>query len=124
MTDKTVLSLHDIHKHYDIEGHRLDVLKGVDFVLNQGDKVALTGKSGAGKSTLMNIIATIEYPDKGSVEIDGKHRRLVPIELERLFGFPDDHTLGVTDSKRAFLMGNALLVGVVELFAEVFLSEI
>ncbi|MCK5807726.1 ABC transporter ATP-binding protein [bacterium] len=70
MTKKTILSLNKIHKHYDIEGHRLDVLNGVDFLLHQGDKVALTGKSGAGKSTLMNIIATIEYPDEGSVEID------------------------------------------------------
>jgi len=48
----------------------------------------------------------------------------VPIELERLTMFPDDHTLGVTASKRAFLMGNALMVGVVEQFAKVFLSEI
>ena len=71
MTD-IMLSLHDIHKHYIVEGHRLDVLNGVDFVLKKGEKVALTGKSGAGKSTLMNIIATIEDPNSGSVEIDGK----------------------------------------------------
>lgn len=41
-------------------------------------------------------------------------RRLTPIELERLNGFPDNHTEGHISSKRAFLMGNALVVGVVK----------
>ena len=41
-------------------------------------------------------------------------RRLTPIELERLNMFPDNHTIGPTDAKRAFFMGNALVVGIVE----------
>ena len=41
-------------------------------------------------------------------------RRLTPIELERLNMFPDNHTEEATPSKRAFFMGNALVVGVVE----------
>ena len=44
----------------------------------------------------------------------GKYRRLTPIELERLNMFPDNHTLGVSDTRRAFLMGNALVTGIVE----------
>jgi DNA (cytosine-5)-methyltransferase 1 len=44
-------------------------------------------------------------------------RRLTPIELERLNMFPDDHTKGATDTKRAFFMGNALVVGIVERLA-------
>ena len=45
-----------------------------------------------------------------------KYRRLTPLELERLNMFPDNHTLheNTTNSKRAFLMGNALVIGVVE----------
>ena len=43
-----------------------------------------------------------------------KLRRLVPIELERANMFPDNHTEGATDNKRAFFMGNALVVGIVE----------
>ncbi len=43
----------------------------------------------------------------------GRLRRLVPVELERLNMFPDDHTYGVPDSRRAFLMGNALVTGIV-----------
>jgi DNA (cytosine-5)-methyltransferase 1 len=45
----------------------------------------------------------------------GRLRRLVPVELERLNMFPSDHTKleGVDDGKRAFLMGNALVCGVI-----------
>ena len=51
---------------------------------------------------------------------DGTHRRLMPIELERLNMFPDDWTLidGISDSRRGFLMGNALVVGVIERLRE------
>lgn len=53
---------------------------------------------------------------KHVVEQNGKLRRLTPIELERLNMFPDNHTKleGITDTKRAFFMGNALVVGIVE----------
>ena len=50
--------------------------------------------------------------------IDGLNHQsqINTIELERLNMFPDDHTKldGVTDTKRAFFMGNALVVGVIE----------
>ena len=51
------------------------------------------------------------------IERNGNYRRLTPRELERLNGFPEDWTLhgGVTDNKRAFFMGNALVCGIVEL---------
>ena len=45
-------------------------------------------------------------------------RRLTPVELERLNMFPDNHTEGRIDGRRAFLMGNALVVGVVERIAK------
>jgi DNA (cytosine-5)-methyltransferase 1 len=44
----------------------------------------------------------------------GRYRRLTPVELERLNQFPDGHTEGLSDTQRAFLMGNALVVGVVK----------
>lgn len=54
--------------------------------------------------------------EKHVVLQNGRYRRLHPIELERLNGFPDDFTQceGVTDCQRAFFMGNALVIGVVE----------
>lgn len=48
----------------------------------------------------------------------GVLRRLHPIELERLNMFPDLHTEGVSDTKRAFFMGNALVIGVIEKIGE------
>jgi DNA (cytosine-5)-methyltransferase 1 len=49
-------------------------------------------------------------------------RRLTPVELERLNMFPDNHTEGQTDGKRAFFMGNALVVGIISKLGNV-LSE-
>ena len=46
--------------------------------------------------------------------VNGRLRRLVPVELERLDMFPDNHTEGETPGKRAFFMGNALVCGIVE----------
>ena len=46
---------------------------------------------------------------------NGRYRRLTPRELERLNGFPDDWTdTGMPEGRRAFMMGNALVVGLVE----------
>ena len=56
----------------------------------------------------------------------GRLRRLVPVELERLNMFPDDHTRldGVDNAKRAFLMGNALVCGIVTRVGEVLKSRL
>ena len=53
---------------------------------------------------------------KHVIKQNGRYRRLTPIELERLCMFPDNHTAHpvVADTKRAFFMGNALVVGVIE----------
>ena len=50
----------------------------------------------------------IKDPENGCL------RRLIPLELERIQMFPDNHTEGITDKKRGFLMGNALVCGIVE----------
>lgn len=71
--------------------------------LNKPSRTIITSEGGATPSRFKHV-----------VEQGGHLRRLTPIELERLNGFPDDHTKGVPDTKRAFLMGNALVVGIVE----------
>jgi DNA (cytosine-5)-methyltransferase 1 len=72
--------------------------------LDRASRTIVTGEGGRSASRFKHVIET---PSK-------KLRRLTPIELERLNMFNDNHTLGATDTKRAFFMGNALVVGVVE----------
>lgn len=52
------------------------------------------------------------------VEVGGRKRFLTPIECERLNGFPDDWTAGMNDRMRYFCMGNALVVGLIELMGK------
>lgn len=56
----------NIHKSFG----SLNVLKGIDFVIEQEEFVAIVGASGAGKTTLLQILSTLDKPDKGTVLID------------------------------------------------------
>lgn len=67
-------------------------------------RTIITGEGGAAPSRFKHVILTK----------NGRYRRLIPIELERLNMFPDNHTEGASDMRRAFLMGNALVTGIVE----------
>lgn len=49
----------------------LQVLKGIDLSVNQGEIVSIVGASGAGKTTLLQIIGTLDRPNSGTVEING-----------------------------------------------------
>ena len=49
----------------------LQVLKGIDLHIDRGEVVSIVGPSGAGKTTLLQIMGTLDYPDAGSVCVDG-----------------------------------------------------
>ena len=77
--------------------------------LDKPSRTIITGEGGASPSRFKHVIK----------DEKGRYRRLTPVELERLNMFPDNHTEEgtsgiITNSKRAFFMGNALVVGVVE----------
>ncbi len=74
--------------------------------LDKPSRTIITGEGGAAASRFKHVVLTPS----------GRYRRLIPIELERLNMFPDNHTYhpDVTDGRRAFLMGNALVCGVVQ----------
>ncbi|GAA4469324.1 DNA (cytosine-5-)-methyltransferase [Nemorincola caseinilytica] len=83
--------------------------------LDRPSRTIITGEGGAAPSRFKHVI---KQPG------NNKYRRLTPIELERLNMFPDDHTAGVSDIKRAFFMGNALVVGVIERVGKVLAERI
>lgn len=74
--------------------------------LDKPSRTMITGEGGTAPSRFKHVVKTPS----------GRYRRLIPLELERLNMFPDNHTLHseVSDGRRAFLMGNALVCGVVQ----------
>jgi len=83
--------------------------------LDNASRTIITGEGGKSPSRFKHVIVS----DRGL-------RRLTPVELERLNMFPDNHTKmnGITDTKRAFFMGNALVVGVIEKIGEALYKQI
>jgi putative ABC transport system ATP-binding protein len=66
-----VLSVRDLTKTYRSAGEQVAVLRGVNLDIAAGERVALTGESGSGKSTLLHLIAGLDRPDSGAIELDG-----------------------------------------------------
>lgn len=88
-------------------------------LLSNPSRTILTGEGGTTPSRFKHIIKT-----------KNGYRRLTPIELERLNGFPDNWSLTssdgktISDAKRAFFMGNALVIGLIEKVGKVLAQEI
>jgi DNA (cytosine-5)-methyltransferase 1 len=88
------------------DGFEYEYSEGAMTFPDAQDKPSRTIVTGEGGSTPSRFKHVVEVRK-------GKPRRLTPIELERLDMFPDNHTAGVPDARRAFFMGNALVVGVI-----------
>jgi putative ABC transport system ATP-binding protein len=67
-----ILSVRDLHKSYGHGQNRFDALKGVSLDIFEGESLAIVGKSGSGKSTLMHLLALLDKPGQGSIELAGK----------------------------------------------------
>jgi len=68
-----------VHKYFTRGSERIDVLKGVNLDIPQGEFLALRGPSGSGKTTLLNLMGGLDLPTGGSVEVGG-------VEINRLGG--------------------------------------
>jgi lipoprotein-releasing system ATP-binding protein len=67
-----VLKAENIYKSYTDTQKRVDVLKGIDLDVCEGESVAIVGPSGAGKSTLLHVLGGLDVPDKGAVLLNGQ----------------------------------------------------
>ncbi|WP_310380132.1 DNA (cytosine-5-)-methyltransferase [Flavobacterium sp.] len=119
VTEEFYINEEDLDKWFYLKGAKKEMRKnaqGFEYNYSEGgmifpdsldkpSRTIITGEGGKSASRFKHVIKT----EKG-------YRRLSPVELERLNMFPDNHTKfdGVTDTKRAFFMGNALVVGVIE----------
>jgi putative ABC transport system ATP-binding protein len=66
-----MLSIRGLAKRFRTSGERL-VFGGVDLDVRAGECIAIVGESGVGKSTLLNLVAGLDRPDAGRIEIDGR----------------------------------------------------
>jgi lipoprotein-releasing system ATP-binding protein len=67
-----LVRIEGLTKTYLMGDRRLEVLRGIDLVIAEGELVALTGPSGAGKSTFLHLLGTLDVPTGGRVLIDGE----------------------------------------------------
>ena len=67
-----MLSLNNIRKSYKIGKNSLEVLKGIDLFIDQGEFVSIMGSSGSGKSTLLNIMGILDDYTQGEYFLGGK----------------------------------------------------
>ena len=75
----SLVQVRDVHKYFTRGSERIDVLKGVNLDIPQGDFLALMGPSGSGKTTLLNLMGGLDLPTGGSVDVGG-------VEINRLGG--------------------------------------
>ena len=66
-----LVEIRDVVKHYHKGGQTIKPLDGVSLDIAPGEFISLMGASGTGKSTLLNVVASIDRADKGTVKIDG-----------------------------------------------------
>ena len=84
-----ILTAAGIRKVYRSGDHDLEVLRGIDLELREGETVAITGASGVGKSTLLHILGTLDRPTAGRLEITA--RDVLSLSDEGLAQFRNRH---------------------------------
>jgi lipoprotein-releasing system ATP-binding protein len=71
-TSKSVVVAKDVKKSFQHMGRTLDVLRGIDLTIDEGEMIGIVGQSGAGKSTLLHCIGTLDVITSGSLKIDNE----------------------------------------------------
>ncbi len=70
-SSNVILQAKDLTKQVSLPDGELTILKNVSFSIGAGESIAVVGVSGSGKSTLLGLLAGLDVPSKGSVQLDG-----------------------------------------------------
>lgn len=100
------IQFNDVHFTYPSRDN-VEVIKGIDFTIEEGQKVAFVGSSGAGKSTIVQLLMRFYDVDKGSIWIDGKEINTFDIQhlREEISIVPQDVILFGTTIRENILYG-------------------
>ncbi|WOV87827.1 ABC transporter ATP-binding protein [Sporosarcina oncorhynchi] len=108
---KTILHAQNVRKSFGTRGNVVQVLKGIDLRVMEGEFVGIMGASGAGKTTLLNVLATIDRTTEGSILIGDsdiskmKDRELSAFRRDQLgFIFQDYNLLDTLTVKENILL--------------------
>lgn len=70
-SQRPILKVSDLTHKVSLETDTLTILQGVSLEINRGESVAIVGRSGSGKTTLLGLLAGLDTPSEGTVELDG-----------------------------------------------------
>ena len=86
---QTLLDLKKITKTFHQGEQRVEVLKSVNLSVKPGERIAILGQSGTGKSTLLSIMAGLDHPDLGTIEVN--QQNLASLDQDELSRFRSKH---------------------------------
>jgi putative ABC transport system ATP-binding protein len=96
-----IISVEHVFKSVTDSTGTLDILRDIDFQLNQRETVAIVGASGSGKSTLLSIIAGLDVPSRGTVRLAGQD----------IFAMSEDERAALRAQKVGFVFQSFQLLG-------------
>ena len=100
MPEEPLILAEDVHRTYLLGKKVVEVLRGIDLEIMQGERVFLCGASGAGKTTLLYTLAGLERPQQGRVRIGG----------EDLYGLSQRDQSVLRNSKMGYIFQNYYLL--------------